>query len=107
MPFYFLFFCSLGLSSVKSTTPVVPNEELYMELDLDNINTDDQYCDLETMRNSISLDSGPFHNPNFKMDQDESGVNSYPAYFDTETDGPIYNEIPIYFETYMEQPNGQ
>ena len=87
----------------------MPNEELYMELDLDNINTDEQYCDLETMRNNISSfdsPSGPFDNPNFKIDRPVT--RNYPAYFDTETDGPIYNEIPIYFETYMEQPiNGQ
>ena len=62
-----------------------------MELNLDNI-AKQQYCDLQTIRRSIQMDVGPFYNPNFRISDD-------PVKFDTEMDGPIYNEI---YETYDE-----
>ena len=72
------------------------NEDIYMELDLNNI-PEEAYCDLDTIRRTHMKQDNPIPKPGEEL-----------VYFDyDDSDGHDYNEIPylpdaVYFETYPE-----
>jgi len=74
----------------------IATEDIYMELDLNNI-PEEAYCDLDTIRRTYNKPDNPIP---------KSGDET--VYFDTDdSDYPVYNEIPylpdaVYFETYPE-----
>ena len=75
------------------------NDEVYTELDLSNI-YESAYCDLNNIKHT-NINKTPTY---------QACINNEPVYFETEAEGPvyndiIYNEIPVvpdvvYFETY-------